>query len=343
MDTAGTRCATPLFHHRQFADIAALVRAKKAQGLSVSLCIPTLNEEPTIGRIVAILREALQDKWSLLDEIAVFDSGSTDQTLEVARAAGAEVYSAASILPACGRHCGKGENLWKALYQLQGDIIIYLDGDTTNMHPRFVAGLLGPLLTTAHIGYVKAFYTRPTLAEPLAAVGGGRVTEVLIRPFFSLFFPELNALVQPLAGEYAARRSLLEQLPFPVGYGVEVAHLIDLRQRFGLDLLAQVDLEERRHRHRSNAELGRMAFALLKVVSRRLQGARILAPDLILPDILHQIDGQDNGYAPVLTHITEEERPPMIEIEAYRHKSTTLRYQGMSAQRLNVDQPAVAG
>ena len=341
MDTAGTRCATAFFHHSQFADVAALVRAKAAQGLSVSLCIPTLNEEPTIGHIVAILRESLQDKWPLLDEITVIDSGSADRTLEVARAAGAKVYSAAGILPACGSHCGKGENLWKALYQLQGDIIIYLDGDTANMHPRFVTGLLGPLLTKAHIGYVKAFYARPTLPEPMGTVGGGRVTEVLIRPFFSLFFPELNALVQPLAGEYAARRSLLQTLPYPVGYGVEVAHLVDICQGAGLAVMAQVDLEERRHRHRSNAELGRMAFALIKVLSRRLQGARVLAPDLILSDMLHQIDGQNNGYTPVLTQITEEERPPMIEIEAYRLKHATPRYQGMSARGVNGYSPAV--
>lgn len=318
MDTAGIPCAAGFFHHNQFAGAAALVKEKMAQGLTVSLCIPTLNEERTIGRIISILRAALQEAVPLLDEIAVIDSGSTDQTLEAARVAGAEVCLAADILPEFGAHCGKGENLWKALHQLRGDIIVYLDGDTTNMHPRFVCGLLGPLLANPKIGYAKAFYARPALPETGAVPGGGRVTEVLIRPLFSLFFPELNTLIQPLAGEYAARRSLLEQLPFPVGYGVEVAHLIDISQRFGLDVLAQVDLEERRHRHRSNQELGRMAFALAKVLCRRLQDNKVLAPELVLPDALYQVDLQAKGYAQVVTRIAEEERPPMIEIEAYR-------------------------
>mgnify|MGYP003588123432 CR=1 FL=1 len=332
MNTAVTAGATACFHHSQFADAATLVEKKTVQGLRISLCIPTLNEEPTIGRIVTLLRAKLQEALPLLDEIAVIDSGSCDRTLEIARAAGAEVYRAADILPEQGDCPGKGENLWKALYQLAGDIIVYLDGDTTNMHPRFVTGLLGPLLTFPHIDYVKAYYARPALAEPASLAGGGRVTEILIRPLLALFFPEVSTLIQPLSGEYAARRSLLERLPFPVGYGVEVAHLTDICHGAGLEVMAQVDLDERHHRHRSNQELGKMAFALAKVLCRRLQGKKIIAPELILPDFLHQIDFRANGYQRVVTRIAEEERPPMIEIEAYRARHPGQYHQEQSGQ-----------
>ena len=235
-------------------------------------------------------------------------------------------------MPEQGDCPGKGENLWKALYQLTGDIIVYLDGDTANMHPRFVTGLLGPLLTFSHIDYVKACYARPALAESASLAGGGRVTEILIRPLFSLFFPELSTLIQPLSGEYAARRTLLERLAFPVGYGVEVAHLADICHGAGLEVMAQVDLDERQHRHRSNAELGRMAFALAKVLCRRLQERQILTPELIVPSELYQVDLHEKGYRQAVTRITEEERPPMIEIEAYRARHADQDYQEQSGR-----------
>src|SRR5690606_29147808 len=180
------------FHHSQFADVKRLVEAKRRQGLTISLCLPTLNEAATIGKEIVLLKSALQDREPLLDEIAVIDSGSTDGTREIAASFGADVYLAEDHLPECGTHRGKGENLWKALYLLKGDILCYVDSDIRNFHPRFVYGLLGPLIDNPDVHYVKAFYDRPLAdSRGLRPTGGGRVTEILIRPLFSLFYPEL--------------------------------------------------------------------------------------------------------------------------------------------------------
>ncbi len=185
-----------IYHHGEFADLGELVRLKQAQGLTISLCVPVLNEEDTIGDVVRCLKGALLDEISLLDEVAVMDSGSTDRTREVAAAAGAEVYLASEILPECGPARGKGENIWKATAQLKGDIICFVDGDVRNMHPRFVYGPLGVLLKQPGIAYAKGFYDRPHAAVELGVrpAGGGRVTEALVRPLFSLFYPLWQAL-----------------------------------------------------------------------------------------------------------------------------------------------------
>ncbi len=321
MDNADTWLHTNTFHHRQFSDLSDLVRRKEAQGLSISLCIPTLNEARTIGALIDRLRLVLCQQFPLLDEIVVIDSGSSDRTVALAQAAGADACHAADILPHCGPCRGKGENLWKALYQLKGDILVYLDGDITNMHPRFVTGLVGPLLHRPDIGYVKSFYARPSLHQGEAVPhGGGRVTEILIRPLFSLFFPQLTAFVQPLSGEYAARRSLLETLSFPVGYGVEAAHLVDIAAGHGMAVLGQTDLDERRHRSRSNTELGRMAFAILQVLGRRLQPPGCGKGIDGLPHDLLQFQLQQGGFQQTVCRIDEIERPPMLEQAAYRRK-----------------------
>ena len=210
------------FHHSVFWDLIKLVEEKEKKGLKISLCIPTLNEEKTIGKEVLILRSELMERYPLVDEFAVIDSGSEDKTLEVAQNYGADVYLASDILPEVGNKRGKGENLWKAIHQLKGDIICYVDADISNIHPRFVYGLVAPLIHRDEITYVKAFYDRPlNYSTGLRPSGGGRVTEILIRPLFSLFYPELSNVIQPLSGEYAARREVLEQIPFPIGYGVE--------------------------------------------------------------------------------------------------------------------------
>ncbi len=321
MDSTSRWLQTKTFHHSRFTDIDALMRRKQGRGLTISLCIPTLNESRTIGPLVRVLASELRTRAPLLDEIAVIDSGSSDRTLELAAAAGADVYRAADILPREGAFRGKGENLWKALYQLKGDILIFLDGDIANMERRFVTGLLGPLLEAEDIGYVKAFYDRPRIQRGRSGdQGGGRVTELLVRPLFSLFFPELAAIIQPLAGECAARREILQALPFPVGYGVETAHLIDLQARCGLDALAQVDLDERRHRHRSNRELGRMAFAILRVVSRRLRQRGVLSEPALEERVLRQFFRQDGQCQWQEHRIDEQERPPMETLGAYRLK-----------------------
>ncbi len=321
MDQADNWLKTNTFHHRQFADVGDLLRRKEKQGVSVSLCIPTLNEAPTIATVVSRLRTELQHRYPLLDEIAVIDSGSMDQTPELAAAAGADVYQAAEILPQLGRYCGKGENLWKAVYQLRGDIIVTVDGDISNMHPRFITGLLGPLLHRPEIGYVKAFYDRSCSQQGAEGVqGGGRVTEILIRPLFSFYFPELTVVIQPLSGEYAVRRTIMEQLAFPVGYGVETAHLIDVCDTFGLTTLAQTDLEQRCHSSRTNRELGEMSFAIMQVVSRRLQQRGILLDVPTGSGGLRQFRLQQGQHQQEIHQIVEAERPPMQELLVYRHK-----------------------
>lgn len=344
MDTVDRWLANRTFHHGQFADVGELMRQKERLGLSLSLCIPTLDEAATIGAVVSRLHAALRDQVPFLDEIAVIDSGSTDRTLELAAAAGASVYRATDILPEMERHCGKGENLWKALYQLKGDILIFIDADITNIHPRFVTGLVGPLLRHQEIGYVKSFYERsPCRQGEGCLLGGGRVTEILIRPLFSLYFPELAAFIQPLAGEYAARRSVLEHLSFPVGYGVETAHLVDLHALHGLGIFAQTDMGQRCHRSRSNSELGRMAFAILQVLERRLRAHGLRRGSTEGDSLLRQFVRHNGTYRQEAHCIVEPERPPMREVAAYQRRrgESPLSHDHRSkAAGIAVDRPA---
>ncbi len=312
---------THTFHHSQFADLRRLVEQKQRQDLRISLCIPTLNEEKTIGKEVVIFKSELMSRFPLVDEIAVIDSGSSDRTCEVAAAFGADVYNAAEILPETGTRRGKGENLWKAIYQLRGDVIVYVDADIKNIHARFVYGLLGPLLADPAIKYVKAFYDRPlAFSKGVRISGGGRVTEILIRPLFSLFFPELTAIIQPLSGEYAVRREVLETIPFPIGYGVETSHLMDVYARWGLAAFAQTDLDQRIHRNQSTRDLGKMAFGILQTFLKRAASMGILSEIPVMHRHLRQFMAQDDTFAQVEQQIVEEERPPMLEIPAYRRK-----------------------
>lgn len=312
---------TNTFHHSAFWDLNALVTEKQKQGLTVSLCIPTLNEDRTIGKEVVIFKSELMHRYPLVDEIAVIDSGSTDQTAEVARAFGADVYLARDILPAYGQKRGKGENLWKAIYQLKGDIIVYIDADIKNIHPRFVYGLVAPLIYRPEIHYSKAFYDRPLASsQGIRPSGGGRVTEILIRPLFSLFFPELTALIQPLSGEYAVRRGVLESIPFPIGYGVETSHLIDVYHTWGLDAISQTDLDRRVHRNQPTRDLGRMAFGILQTFLKRVESLGIVGNLPELSPFLRQFQVTDSVFEEVDVEILEEERPPMIEIPEYRKK-----------------------
>ena len=312
---------TNTFHHGEFWDLLELVRGKEERGLTISLCIPTLNEEKTIGKEVLIFRSELMTRYPLLDEIAVIDSGSDDRTLEVARSFGADTYLAADILPDLEPLRGKGENLWKAIYQLKGDIIVYVDADIKNIHPRFVYGLVAPLIYNPDIRYVKAFYDRPlAFSGNVRPSGGGRVTEILVRPLFSLFYPELTAIIQPLSGEYAVRREVLERIPFPIGYGVETAHLLDVYKLFGLGAFGQTDLDQRVHRNQGTHDLGRMAFGILQTFFRRLEGQGVLGDLPDFPTVLRQFQAHENSYEEVRHEIVERERPPMIEAPAYREK-----------------------
>ncbi len=309
------------YHHGEFWDILNLVKEKERKGLTISLCIPTLNEEKTIGKEVLILKSELMERYPLVDEFAVIDSGSKDKTLEVAQSYGADVYLASDILPSVGDKRGKGENLWKAIHQLKGDIICYVDADISNIHPRFVYGLVAPLIQKAEVQYVKAFYDRPlNYSSGLRSSGGGRVTEILIRPLFSLFYPELTNIIQPLSGEYAARREVLEAIPFPIGYGVETSHLLDLYEKFGLDAFAQTDLDRRVHRNQTTNALGKMSFGILQTFINRLnsQGKIDRIPDM--ETFYRRFEVEDGSYNQLVQEVVEEERPPMIEIDEYRNR-----------------------
>jgi len=311
---------TNTYHHSRFWDLKKLVKEKEKKDLKISLCLPTLNEEKTVGKEIIIFRSELMNRYPLLDEIAVIDSGSVDNTLEVAKSYGADTYLASEILPNLEKKRGKGENLWKAIYQLEGDIIVYVDADISNIHPRFVYGLVAPLIQRHEIKYVKAFYDRPlAFSGNVRASGGGRVTEILVRPLFSLFFPELTAIIQPLSGEYAVRREVLEQIAFPVGYGVETSHLIDVHHNFGLEAFAPTDLDKRVHENKPTQALGKMSFGILQTFIKRAKALGIIEK-ADHETILRQFQVKKDHYQQLKMEILEEERPPMIEIPEYRKK-----------------------
>ena len=309
------------FHHSDFRDLNRLIQEKEKLGVKISLCIPTLNEEATIGKEIVVFKSELMTRYPLIDEFAVIDSGSTDKTREVSASFGADVYLSSEILPEMGEKRGKGENLWKAVYQLTGDIIVYIDADIKNIHPRFVYGLVAPLIYRPEIKYVKAFYERPlAFSQGIRPSGGGRVTEILIRPLFSLFFPELTGMIQPLSGEYAVRREVLEAIPFPIGYGVETSHLIDVYQKWGLDAFAQTDLDQRVHRNQSTRDLAKMAFGIQHTFLLRLKALGIFKDLPNLGSTLFQFQTREMVHERVDYEILYEERQPMIEIPAYRQK-----------------------
>jgi glucosyl-3-phosphoglycerate synthase len=310
------------YHTREFMDLERLLQLKEDQKVSISLALPALNEEQTVGKVIETVRTALMDQIPLLDEMVLIDSGSEDQTREIAGDLGIPVYIHQEILPEYGAYHGKGEALWKSLYVINGDIIAWIDTDIKNIDPRFVYGILGPLLDSPNIRYVKGFYRRPLRqGDKTVAGGGGRVTEITARPFINLFFPELSGLIQPLSGEYAGRRSALEKMPFFTGYGVETGLLIDLMDEYGLEGIAQVDLLERIHHNQPLPSLSKMSFAIMQVVFSRLEKRHKL-------HLLEQSDltmnlvrfSKRRGYFLDQEEIHEYERQPMISIPEYRKK-----------------------
>ncbi len=296
-----------------------LPRLLAAKGAAtVSVVLPALDEATTVGPIVeAIRRDLVGEPHPLVDELVVMDSGSTDRTAEVAAAAGARVVHRGDVLPRLPVLPGKGEVLWRSLAATSGDLVVFVDADLEEFSSAYVRGLLGPLLTEPRVALVKAVYERPLRAGGLVLPGGGRVTELVARPLLNLHWPELAGVVQPLAGEYAARRSLLEQLPFPTGYGVELGLLVDTFTRLGLDAIAQVDLGVRHHRHQDDAALGRMASEIWQTALARLdqQGRlRLRGP---LGPTLAQF-GRDGDRLVVTTYDVERpERPPMASVPEY--------------------------
>ncbi|MFI2203714.1 glucosyl-3-phosphoglycerate synthase [Streptomyces sp. NPDC020192] len=288
-----------------------LLAAKQRTGQTISVVLPALNEEETVGDIVTVIRHDLMERVPLVDEIVVVDSGSTDRTSEVAAAAGARVVHRDAILPRVPAVPGKGEVLWRSLLVTGGDIVCFIDADLRDFSADFVSGIVGPLLTDPEVALVKAMYDRPLAG---AAGQGGRVTELMARPLLNMHWPQLAGFVQPLGGEYAARRSLLEQLPFPVGYGVELGMLVDALHLAGLDALAQVDVGVRKHRHQDGQALGRMAAAIYRTAQLRLARGHLIRPSLT------QFERGEDGFEPRTYSVDTEERPPMVEIAEYAER-----------------------
>ncbi|MFJ9324555.1 glucosyl-3-phosphoglycerate synthase [Streptomyces globisporus] len=286
-------------------------RAADPRGTSVSVVLPALNEEATVGAIVAVIRRELMEKIRLVDELVVIDSGSTDATAAVARAAGARVVHRDAILPRIPALPGKGEVLWRSLLVTSGEIVCFVDADLRDFSADFVSGTVGPLLTDPAVQFVKAMYDRP-LGD--SAGQGGRVTELVARPLLNLHWPQLAGFVQPLGGEYAVRRSLLERLPFPVGYGVELGLLVDALHTVGLDALGQVDVGVRRHRHQDGQALGRMAAAIYRTAQLRLSRGHLVRPALT------QFERGEDGFVARTHAVDTEERPPMREIAEYAER-----------------------
>ncbi|MFG2756829.1 glucosyl-3-phosphoglycerate synthase [Streptomyces wuyuanensis] len=287
--------------------LGRLLSAK--QDTTVSVVLPALNEEATVGEIVTVIRrELMTDEVPLVDELVVVDSGSTDRTAEVAARAGARVVHRDAILPRVPAVPGKGEVLWRSLLATDGDIVCFVDADLKEFSADFVSGIVGPLLTDPAVQFVKAMYDRPLGDAPGQ---GGRVTELVARPLLNLHWPQLAGFVQPLGGEYAARRSLLERLPFPVGYGVELGLLVDALHTVGLDALAQVDVGVRLHRHQDGQALGRMAAAIYRTAQLRLSRGHLVRPALT------QFERVEAGFVPRTHAVDTEERPPMADVAEY--------------------------
>jgi glucosyl-3-phosphoglycerate synthase len=288
-----------------------LAELKQDQGTSISVVIPARNEERTVAGVVSALARALMTEVRLVDELVVIDSDSTDATARVAAQAGATVHAARDIAPALGSYPGKGEALWKSLLVTQGELLVFVDADLTRWGPHFVTGLLGPLLAEPEVRLVKGHYARVrTESDGSTSTEGGRVTELVARPLISLWWPELAQVVQPLAGEWAARRSLMESLSIPVGYGVELAVLLDTAARHGLDALAQVDLGTRAHRHQANHDLALMAAELLVVAERRRP-----VPQQPAATVLQQyVRAEDGGVSARMRPVPTDERPPAASV-----------------------------
>ncbi len=322
---------------------------KQDQGARISVVIPARDEEATVGDVVGAVRDEFVLGVPLVDELVVMDSDSADATGRVAADAGATVYRCRDVARALGAYPGKGEALWKSLLVTTGDIVVFMDADLTTWGSHFVTGLLGPLLLppgeapprtprgvpdtaasrgappvppggaiasgtqSSEILLVKACYDR-SVGERAdgGTIGGGRVTELVARPMLNLWWPQLSGVAQPLSGEWAGRRTLLESLPVPVGYGVEIAVLIDTAQRHGVDAIAQVDLGERAHTHQSDADLAVMAAELMLVAERRRFGAELTSG----PELIQFTRAGEGVLGTRARAVPSAERPPASTVAA---------------------------
>ncbi len=295
----------PSFHHAEFP--AERLRAERVE--TVSVCVPAREEAATIAGVVApliALREA-----GVVDQVVVLDDDSRDGTGAIAASLGAEVLRPAALLPGFGPVLGKGDAMWRALSVLTGDLVCFVDADSEDFGAHFATGLLGPLICVPGVQFVKGFYRRPfkSAVDQITPTGGGRVTELTARPLLAAFYPELADVRQPLAGEFAARRELLEQMAFCTGYAVEIGLLLDVHAASAsasvsasgvrIRAIAQVDLDVRQNRHRSIADLAPMAAAVLAAVTSRLRSEGRLVGDACAD---HEL----------------LERPPLAELRALR-------------------------
>lgn len=325
---------THSFHFVDFSEIDKLVELKREKQLKISLGIPTLNEGKTIGNIVKVMKDNLMTCYPLLDEIAVIDSGSEDKTKYEARNAGAKFYLAEKNLKRYGDFKGKGENLWKSLYMLDGDLIVWIDGDIENPHEKFVYGLVGPLLeypnkkkSDIDIKIVIPSYKRPLKSvdeegkNSVSETGGGRVTEIMGRPMIDILFPILANIKQPFGGECAGRRDTLEQLPFHTGYPIEMARLIDVTEKFGLGAIAQTYLVRRIHRNQDTYALSKMSSSILKMALKRAEELGLITMNVEIDESFFRRASRDPDAVSLDGIVMNDHvRPPIIEIPEYKKK-----------------------
>jgi glucosyl-3-phosphoglycerate synthase len=288
------------FHHSRYSEAVLAGRDR-----SISVCLPARDCAATVGPIVAALA-ALRERGAI-DQLVVIDGGSADATAQIAADAGASVFSESELMTGYGPVAGKGDAMWRSLSVLEGELICFLDADVLEFSTAYAVGLLGPLLELDEVDFVKAYYRRPFSQGGVElAAGGGRVNHLLARPALAIFYPELAGVRQPLAGEIAARRSLLERLPFATGYAVEIAMLLDVLEQVGLEGMAQVDLDVHRNNHQPLLELSAMAYTVLAVIAARLErDGRLLELDAS-PLLL---DGRAAAPAALV------ERPPMVSAQ----------------------------
>lgn len=310
------------FDAEEFKNIKKLVDKKESQGLTISLALPALNEEKTVGNVIQIAKTEFMQKYPLIDEIILVDSGSTDHTREIARDLGIPVYLNQEVLSNYGFRNGKGEVLWKSLYLTNGGIVFWVDTDIHNFNPKFIYGVLGPMIMEDRIKFVKGFYKRPIMGKDgiVHPGGGGRVTELTARPMLNLFYPQLSGIIQPLSGEYGGKREALEKLTFTSGYGVETSLLIDMLNLFKLRSIGQTNLDVRVHRNQPLQNLSKMSFAIIQTVLSKLEkryGVKFIQDINKTMNIIHYDEAQ--FYLDV-QEIIEQERPPMVEVKEYQQK-----------------------
>ena len=306
----------------EFEDLDYLLSLKRERGLTISLAFPALNEEKTVGNVIKTIKQSLVVDVPLLDEIVLIDSNSSRPHAGNCR----EVWASLSIsirmsYPDMVHAKAKGRRSGKACYCTHGDILIWIDTDIVNIHPRFVYGLIGPLLLRPDIQFIKGFYQRPLrVGDKVQAGGGGRVTELTARPLLNLFYPELSGVIQPLSGEYGGLRSALEQLSFFSGYGVEIGLLIDMLEKFNLSAIAQADLQERIHHNQPLEALSKMSFAIIQAVMRKLEARHKQSFLENVNKTMKLIRYEQKDFKLEIEEIAERDRPPMIELPEYRER-----------------------